>query len=190
MEFEIQQPTPRLLVDDLKQMRSLIKHLSTLQAFLKKFHIKAFEKAEIKDVEDKIKHFALRAEDEIEIQLRNILLAEDAKRREDGCREIHGSLGKIREEIDELLQIVKKYDGSLADSSQFPSDQDNIPLPFTQQKEKMVGHRRELKEIIDKLKSKFIEQEVISIYGMGGIGNAFLLISTFIIKFFFFFFFL
>ncbi|XP_019189634.1 PREDICTED: putative late blight resistance protein homolog R1B-16 [Ipomoea nil] len=169
MEFEIQQPSPRVLPDDLKQMRSLIQHLSTLQAFMKKFHIKAFEDAEIKSVENQIKDVSLKAEDEIDIQLRNILLAENAKRKEDARREIHGSLEEIRKNIDELLETVKQHDGSLGDSSQFPPDEDTVPL--TPRKEEMVGNREELKQILDQLKCKNEERQIISISGMGGIGK-------------------
>ncbi|XP_019189492.1 PREDICTED: putative late blight resistance protein homolog R1B-16 [Ipomoea nil] len=169
MEFEIQQPSPRVLPDDLKQMRSLIQHLSTLQAFMKKFHIKAFEDAEIKSVENQIKDVSLKAEDKIEIQLRNILLAENAKRKEDARREIHGSLEEIRKDIDELLETVKQHDSSLADSSQFPPDEDTIP--HTPRKEEMVGNREELKQIIEQLNGKTKEQQIISIFGMGGIGK-------------------
>nr|GLL33512.1 putative late blight resistance protein homolog R1B-14 [Ipomoea trifida] len=106
MEFEIQRPTPRVLPDDLQQLRTLLQNLATLQAFLDKYYIKAYEDAEIKQVEVNIKSFALESENKLEIQLRNILLAKDAKRKEDACRELHRSIGEIGTHLDSILSCV------------------------------------------------------------------------------------
>ncbi|XP_019150084.1 PREDICTED: putative late blight resistance protein homolog R1B-14 [Ipomoea nil] len=175
MEFEIQRPTPRVLPDDLQQMRTLLQNLAILQAFLDKYYIKAHEDAEIKQVEVNIKSFALESENKLEIQLRNILLAKDAKRKEDACRELHRSIGEISTQLGELLRIVNARDDSLADSladpSKHPSDQDTTTSPLTQQREEMVGHREELKDIMEKLGRDCDERQVISIWGMGGIGK-------------------
>lgn len=181
MEYEIRRPSPRVLPDDLQQMSSLLQNLATLQAFLDKFYIDAHEDAEIKEVELKIKRFALQSEDTIEIQLRNILLAKDAKRKEEACREFHRSLGEIKSQLDELLKIVTDRDDTLADPSKYPPDDDKIAAELTQHKEEMVGHRQELKEIMEKLVADNKERQVISVWGMGGIGNDFSLNSKIII---------
>nr|GMC49810.1 putative late blight resistance protein homolog R1A-4 isoform X1 [Ipomoea batatas] len=167
-------------------MRSILQDLAPLQAFLDKFNMEGGRKdAETRDVELKIKRFALQAEDQIEIHLSNIIVAnlKDATKlkEEDTRRELRGSLGEIRKEIGGLSQIVNNHSDTNDDSSKLPSHHQEIPSQLSADKWRsqttheveMVGNRVELAEI-----EQFVRYHdgpkspnVLSIWGMGGIGN-------------------
>ncbi|XP_031119389.1 putative late blight resistance protein homolog R1A-3 isoform X2 [Ipomoea triloba] len=174
MEFEIQQPSPRVLPDELQQMRSILQDLAPLQAFLDKFNIKAGRKdAESRDVELKIKRFALQAEDQIEIHLRNIILEEDTR------RELRRSLGEIRKEIGGLSQIVINHsDNDESHHHDIPSQLSADKWRSQTHEVEMVGRHKELFQIERLLRcfnkrpiSSPLTPSVISIWGMGGIGK-------------------
>ncbi|XP_031119387.1 putative late blight resistance protein homolog R1B-17 isoform X2 [Ipomoea triloba] len=183
LEFEIQQPSPRVLPDELQQMRSILQDLAPLQAFLDKFNIKAGRKdAESRDVELKIKRFALQAEDQIEIHLSNIIVLANIKdatklKEEDRRRELRGSLGEIRKEIGGLSQIVNNHPDTNDDSSKLPSHHQDIPLQLSANKWtheiEMVGRYSELMKIKSELRERdhYDGLKVLSIWGMGGIGK-------------------
>ncbi|XP_019149877.1 PREDICTED: uncharacterized protein LOC109146682 [Ipomoea nil] len=105
MELEFLQPSPRVSLDDEASIsvESLFENLSSLQAFVQE---KSGGGTAIRDLEIKIRDFALHAEDRIEIQLSNFVLAKDTQDQQKASQQLHQILGEAAENAAELLKII------------------------------------------------------------------------------------
>jgi len=96
--------------DDEKPLKSVFEKLSSLEAFLKnEYNNNGYGGAPIRYLEIKIRDFALKAEDAIEIQLTNILLLpKDGEQQKADERELqlHQILQQVAKDADELLNII------------------------------------------------------------------------------------
>ncbi|XP_031098334.1 putative late blight resistance protein homolog R1B-17 [Ipomoea triloba] len=130
IKLEFLQPNHRvsLLHDDEKPlMKSLFQKLSYMEAFLKKEYNNAVGGAPIRrHLLNKIRDFALKAEDAIEIQLTDIL-QQNAHQ-----GELHRTLQKVAKEAEELLKLINNEaaasssGGSLQCSPQFEEEEEDI----------------------------------------------------------------
>ncbi|XP_031098346.1 putative late blight resistance protein homolog R1B-23 [Ipomoea triloba] len=102
IELEFLHPNHRvsLVDDDEKPLKSVLEKLSSLEAFLKKEYSKGG--APTPDLQIKIRDFALKAEDAIEIQLTNIL----QQKADEGELQLHQTLQQVAKDADELLNII------------------------------------------------------------------------------------
>ncbi|XP_031098315.1 disease resistance protein RPH8A-like [Ipomoea triloba] len=105
IEFEFVQPTQRVSLHDHAPIKSFFENLSSLQAFLQK-ESSGDDGGALREVEIQIRDFALGAEDDIEIQLSNILLAEDGEYREKASNELHQTLREAAKNATVLLKIL------------------------------------------------------------------------------------
>ncbi|XP_031098347.1 putative late blight resistance protein homolog R1B-23 [Ipomoea triloba] len=100
IKLEFLQPNQRvsLLPDDEKPLKSLLQKLSYMEGFVKKEYKNAVGGAPIRrHLLSKIRDFALKAEDAIEIQLTSILQLQ---------QKAHLSLQEVAKEAEELLKLI------------------------------------------------------------------------------------
>ncbi|XP_031098322.1 probable disease resistance RPP8-like protein 4 [Ipomoea triloba] len=104
IKLEFLQPFPRvpLLLHQEPIIHSFLGMISSLQAFLKESR----GAAAIKELEIQIRDFALKAEDNIEIQLSNFVLAKDKEDEEKASQQLHQALQEAAENASELLNII------------------------------------------------------------------------------------
>ncbi|XP_019150063.1 PREDICTED: uncharacterized protein LOC109146843 [Ipomoea nil] len=88
--------------------QTCVKNLSSLQAFLQKESCGDDDGGALRDLEIQIRDFALGAEDDIEMQLSNILLAEDGEYREKASHKLYQSLREAAKNAKELLKILAR----------------------------------------------------------------------------------
>ncbi|XP_031097676.1 uncharacterized protein LOC116001869 [Ipomoea triloba] len=110
IDLEFRKRNHRVSLPDEKPLNSLFEKLSSLQAFLQKEYNNGG--APVRHLEIKIRDFALKAEDDIEIQLRSFLLAQDGECQAKARGELHQSLQKAAEDAEELSKIINNSKSS------------------------------------------------------------------------------
>ncbi|XP_019198242.1 PREDICTED: putative late blight resistance protein homolog R1A-4 isoform X2 [Ipomoea nil] len=148
------------------QVKMLHKKLCSLQAFLEKFK-RGGGGAKINDLEIKIRDFALKAEDHIEIQISNYLVAKDGGHPQNASQELHQTLREAAKNAAELLEMLNEEDDEVGP--------ENVKLTGSSQSQCfegriMVGRHRDRTAIINSLFDEYGER-VIAIVGMMGIGK-------------------
>ncbi|XP_019170724.1 PREDICTED: putative late blight resistance protein homolog R1A-10 [Ipomoea nil] len=166
-------------------MESLYEKLSSLQAFVQEKSAARGGTA-IRDLEIQMRDFALDAEDRIEIQLSNFLLANNGEDQQKAAEKLHQTLGEAAENAAELLEKSKELE---TDDEQVVNESEgSVMIPWLKHDSAsepsnvvMVGRRRDRELIMYKLISMWWSKklEVISIVGMAGIGKTTLISSVY-----------
>ncbi|XP_019170839.1 PREDICTED: putative late blight resistance protein homolog R1B-17 [Ipomoea nil] len=162
-------------------MESLYEKLSSLQAFVQE-KSGARGGTAIRDLEMKIRDFALDAEDRIEMQLSNFLLAKNGEDQQKAYyqQQLHQTLGEVAENAAELLEKSKE-----TDDKQVVNESEGPLIPWlehasiSEPSNFMVGRRRDHVQIMDKLIRGSEKLEVVTIVGMAGIGKTTLISSVY-----------
>ncbi|XP_031098314.1 putative late blight resistance protein homolog R1A-4 isoform X2 [Ipomoea triloba] len=172
--------------DDETVIKSLLEKISSFQAFLKK---KSSGGGGMTDLEAKIKDFAIKAGDDIKVQINNFLQAKDTEYQEKFSisQELHQTVREAAESAAELLKIIinsksnevdeanetqpsnclVKYDSKLLNA-----ESDGSLLHFLKLEDRMVGRHHDCRVIKDQLLTSHYElPKIISIVGMVGIGK-------------------
>ncbi|XP_031122089.1 putative disease resistance protein At1g59780 [Ipomoea triloba] len=190
MELEFLQPIPRVPLDDEASisMESLFEKLLFLKVLVQQ---KSGGGSVIRDLEVKIRDFALEAEDGIEIQLSNFLLAKNGEDQQKACQKFHQILQEAAENAAELLEIIKEADDeeevvnkrerSLIPWLKHASEPGNNVIsfrrhsPMLEEEGRMVGRHLDHMLVVDQLVPNEREEhraKVITIVvGMTGIGK-------------------
>ncbi|XP_031122064.1 putative late blight resistance protein homolog R1B-12 isoform X2 [Ipomoea triloba] len=126
-----------------------------------------------------IRDFALDAEDRIETQLSNFLLAKDTQDlfQQKASQQLHQILIEAAENAADLLRISNNISTEEA-AADDETQQQPPPVPEPSSNV-MVGRRSDHMLIMDKLIGGFDELQVISIVGMAGIGKTTLAASAY-----------
>ncbi|XP_019184559.1 PREDICTED: uncharacterized protein LOC109179505 [Ipomoea nil] len=110
IELEFLHPNHRmsLCLDDEKLLKSVFEKLSSMEAFLKEEYNNAVSSgAPIRrHLLNKIRDFALKAEDAIEIQLTNILQLQQKDHEGELHLHLHRTLQQVAKEAEELLKVI------------------------------------------------------------------------------------
>ncbi|XP_031122061.1 uncharacterized protein LOC116025108 isoform X2 [Ipomoea triloba] len=180
MKLEFLQPNnPRVPLDDEASIsiNSLFEKLSSLQAFVQ-------EKSGTREMEMKIRDFALEAEDRIEIQLSNFLLAKNGEDQQKASQKLNQILQEAAENAAELLKL-----SSSISKEAVKNESEGSVIPWTKhspvmvEEGRMVGRRGDHNRIVDELIADDDElavlTKVITIVGMTGIGKTTLATSVY-----------
>ncbi|XP_019155079.1 PREDICTED: putative late blight resistance protein homolog R1B-23 [Ipomoea nil] len=116
IDLEFRKQNHRVSLHDEKPLNYLFEKLSSLQAFLQKEYNNGGAPVR-RHLEIKIRDFALKAEDDIEIQLRSFLLAHDGECQAKARGELHESLLKAAEDAEELSKIINNSRSSEPDAA-------------------------------------------------------------------------
>ncbi|XP_019172707.1 PREDICTED: putative late blight resistance protein homolog R1A-4 [Ipomoea nil] len=165
-------------LDDEAVTKSFCDKISSLQAFLQK---ESSGGGAVKDLETEIKDFALKAGNDIAIQLNNFLQAKDTEYEEKVTQELHHTTHEAAESAAELLNIINEVDEAYetqptntwlkhAASKSVNVESDESSHGFLKPEGRMVGRRHDCRVIKDQLFSPS-ELNIISIVGMVGIGK-------------------
>ncbi|XP_019170833.1 PREDICTED: putative late blight resistance protein homolog R1B-14 isoform X2 [Ipomoea nil] len=183
MKLEFQQPNnPRVSLDDEASIsiNSLFEKISSLQASVQE---KSGGGPATRDLEMKIRDFALEAEDRIEIQLSNFLLAKNAEDQQKASQQLFQILQEAAENAAELLKLSSSISKEAVKNE---SEGPMIPWikhsPVMLEGGTMVGRRRDHMQIVDKLVRDddwAFEFKVITILGMTCIGKTTLATSVY-----------
>ncbi|XP_019170835.1 PREDICTED: putative late blight resistance protein homolog R1A-4 [Ipomoea nil] len=183
MKLEFLQPNnPRVSLDDEASIsiNSLFEKISSLQASVQE---KSGGGPATRDLEMKIRDFALEAEDRIEIQLSNFLLAKNAEDQQKASQQLFQILQEAAENAAELLKLSSSISKEAVKNE---SEGPMIPWikhsPVMLEGGTMVGRRRDHMQIVDKLVRDddwAFEFKVITILGMTGIGKTTLATSVY-----------
>ncbi|XP_031098370.1 putative late blight resistance protein homolog R1A-3 [Ipomoea triloba] len=159
IQLEFLQPNHRVSVFDEKPLKSLFQKLSSLEAFLKKEYSNGG--APNRDLQIKIRDFALKAEDAIEIQLTNIL-----QKAHEGELHLHRTLQEAAKEAEELLKIINN-------SSEVEADNIGSLQCSPQFEDKMFGRDGSFIAIKFHLshQDRARNRKVVSIFGAPGVGK-------------------
>nr|AAV88066.1 NBS-LRR protein [Ipomoea batatas] len=173
IKLEFLQPNPRVVLDD-EAMESFYEKLSSLQGFVQE-KSGARGGTAIRHLEIQIRDFALEAEDRIETQLSNFLLA--IKNPEDQQKayqqQLLQTLGEAAQNAAKLVEKSKETD----DDKEVVNISGGPVIPWlkhdsaSEPSNVMVGRGRDRMLIIDKLIRGSEELKVLSIVGMPGIGK-------------------
>ncbi|XP_019198243.1 PREDICTED: putative late blight resistance protein homolog R1A-4 [Ipomoea nil] len=152
------------------QVETLHEKLCSLQTFLRKFKRRGGG-AKINDLEIKIRDFALKAEDHIEIQISNYLVAKDGGHPQNASEELHQTLREAAQNAAELLEMLNEEDDEVK-----MVGPENVMLSGSSQSQCfegriMVGRHRDRTSINRFLFEKGYRRGVIAIVGMMGIGK-------------------
>ncbi|XP_019170551.1 PREDICTED: putative late blight resistance protein homolog R1B-17 [Ipomoea nil] len=184
IKLEFLQPNPRVPVDDeggFISMESLYDKLSSLQGFVQE-KSGARGGTAIRGLEIQIRDFALDAEDCIEIQLSNFLLANNGEDQQKAAQQLHQTLGEAAENAAELLEKSKELE---TNDEQVVSESEGPLIPWlkhasaSEPSNFMVGRSRDCVLLMNKLVWFSSELEVVSIVGMAGIGKTTLISSLY-----------
>ncbi|XP_019198245.1 PREDICTED: putative late blight resistance protein homolog R1B-17 isoform X2 [Ipomoea nil] len=155
------------------KVEMLHKKLCSLQAFLEKFKRGGGGGAEINDLEIKIRDFALKAEDHIEIQVSNFLLGKDGWHPQKASQELHQTLREAAKNAAELLEMLNEEDDEVK-----MVGYENVKLTGSSQSQCfegriMVGRHHDRTVINNSLfdVDEYGKPRVIAIVGMMGIGK-------------------
>ncbi|XP_019189505.1 PREDICTED: putative late blight resistance protein homolog R1A-10 [Ipomoea nil] len=194
IELEFLHPNHRvsLCLDDEKLLKSVFEKLSSMEAFVKEEYNNAVGSGAPvrRHLLNKIRDFALKAEDAIEIQLTNILQLQ--QKADEAELHLHRSLQEVANEAEELLKVINNEveaanhhslpligwseaaashphniiassGGSLQCSPQFEEEKKDIIMLFD---DDFFSLRRHL--IVDEL---CLYRRVLTIFGAPGIGK-------------------
>ncbi|XP_019189569.1 PREDICTED: putative late blight resistance protein homolog R1C-3 isoform X2 [Ipomoea nil] len=120
IQLEFLQPFPRVPLLHQPSIQSFFESICSLQAFLQE---SSGGGAAIKDLEIEIRDFALKAEDDIEIQLSNFVFAKGREDQEKASQQLHLALQEAAENASELLNIIDNISNNVA------GDDDNEAQP-------------------------------------------------------------
>ncbi|XP_031098311.1 putative late blight resistance protein homolog R1B-16 [Ipomoea triloba] len=156
---------------------NLLEKLSSLQLFLHKESNGGCAKDE--DLETKIKHFALKATDDIQVLLPNFLPVKDTESGENISQKLYQTMKEATQSAAGLLNIIncKEEIDDEANETQpskhvVESDSDGSSSHgFLKPEGRMIGRHHDCTVIKDQLFSSRYELKIISIVGMVGIGK-------------------
>ncbi|XP_019170829.1 PREDICTED: putative late blight resistance protein homolog R1B-17 [Ipomoea nil] len=182
IELEFLQPNPsRVPLDDggFISMESLYEKVSSLQGFVQE-KSGARGGTAIRNLEIQMRDFALDAEDRIEIQLSNFLLANNGEDQREAAQQLHRTLREEAENASELLEKSKEID-----DEQVVNESEGALIPWlkhdsaSEKSNVMVGRRRDRELIMHELFWGSMNRKVVSIVGMAGIGKTTLISSVY-----------
>nr|GME05631.1 putative late blight resistance protein homolog R1A-3 isoform X2 [Ipomoea batatas] len=167
LELQFLEPRPFLVVDYKDEIQCLRQRLSVLVALLEESDKELNVSQAEKDVIARVKDISLRAEDDIESEVMEIL--------SNGASHegLHQILQRLAQDSEGLIQ---QRNTTQMWSYNSQSNQEHI-IPggaskLQQDDAIMVGHAQELERTKEMLGQRFThERQVISIVGMGGIGK-------------------
>nr|GMD60547.1 putative late blight resistance protein homolog R1A-3 isoform X2 [Ipomoea batatas] len=167
LELQFLEPRPFLVVDYKDEIQCLRQRLSVLVALLEESDKELNVSQAEKDVIARVKDISLRAEDDIESEVMEIL--------SNGASHegLHQILQRLAQDTEGLIQ---QRNTTQMWSYNSQSNQEHI-IPggaskLQQDDAIMVGHAQELERTKEMLGQRFThERQVISIVGMGGIGK-------------------
>ncbi|XP_019166807.1 PREDICTED: putative late blight resistance protein homolog R1A-4 isoform X2 [Ipomoea nil] len=163
--------------------------LSTLRGCLLKERNSNNSGAAIKELETRITNFALKAEDDLQIQLKDFLQAKHTGRLKKASQKLHHTLQEAAESVQELLNIIKSRSSNDDDDDEANQTQPsntwlkhasstNVESDgstshgFLKPEGRMVGRHHDCRVIKDQLFSQnYAIPGIFSIVGMVGIGK-------------------
>nr|AAV88067.1 NBS-LRR protein [Ipomoea batatas] len=178
IQLEFVQPNNgRVPLDDEASIsiNSLFEKLSSLQGFVQQKSGAKGRGTAIRHLEIEIRDFALDAEDRIEIQLSNFLLAiKNPEDQQKAYQKLHQTLGEAAENAAELLEKSKQTDDEevVINESEGPLIPSLKHYLVSEPSNIMVGRHYDLRQVREKLLWRGTwKLEVLSIVGMPGIGK-------------------
>ncbi|XP_019171059.1 PREDICTED: putative late blight resistance protein homolog R1C-3 [Ipomoea nil] len=175
IQHELLQPNHRVSLFDEKPLKSVFEKLSSLEAFLKKEYNNGG--APIPHLQIKIRDFALKAEDDIEIQLRNTLLPKDGgEHKQKAHAKLYQILQEVAKDASELLKIINSASNEVevANDSQLENILSGGSLQCSPELDDiMVGRHNEFTSLRNVILNDIIipQRTVLPIFGVPGLGK-------------------
>ncbi|XP_059277793.1 putative late blight resistance protein homolog R1A-3 [Lycium ferocissimum] len=156
------------------QISSLLKRIIVFQEFLTDYEKINHSHRGLKLLEGKIKEKAYQVEDTVDSKLRKYFLAKNAKYRRKAYSVLRRRLQVVIEEMEFIKKEAMTIKGDKISTSKFhkqvlPARHASTSSPNLQQTP--VGFQDDLEKIIDRLRGRPSELDIISIVGMAGIGK-------------------